>query len=155
MCKQIRKGRQTGKSSISTAEREFITVLKRKVFHQRFCYQLRDLVGEMNSLYEFFDCGRASSAKSLKKLIIDLVGNQICFSPSIGLHGSPLVGSCNWGFPFKYNLLRFFRLFFLKRAEFWSSHRFFFSVQGDSVSCIISVEKQTSVRKAERFSLCG
>ena len=39
----------------------------------------------------FLNCGRESSAKSLKKLIIDLVGNQICFSPSIGLHGSPLV----------------------------------------------------------------
>ena len=42
------------KSSILTAEREFITVLKRKVVHQKFCYLLRDLVGEMNSLYDFF-----------------------------------------------------------------------------------------------------
>ena len=75
------------KSSLLTAEREFMTVLKRKVFHQKFCYLLRDLVGEMNSLYDFFfDCGRESSAKSRKKLIIDLVGNQICFSPSLDLH---------------------------------------------------------------------
>ena len=43
-------------SSILTAEREFITVLKRKVVHQKFCYLLRDLVGEMNSLDELFDC---------------------------------------------------------------------------------------------------
>ena len=30
------------KSSILTAEREFITVLKREVVHQKFCYLLRD-----------------------------------------------------------------------------------------------------------------
>ena len=58
------------KSSILTAEREFITVLKRKIVLQKFCYLLKDLVGEMNSFYDFFDCGRESSAKSLKKLII-------------------------------------------------------------------------------------
>ena len=58
----------------------------------------------MNSLYDFFDCGRESSAKNLKKLIIDLVGNQICFSPSIGLHGSPLVVHASGVIPVDYAL---------------------------------------------------
>ena len=52
----------------------------------------------------FFDCGRESSAKSLKKLIIDLVGNQICFSPSIGLHGSPLLIHASGVIPVDYVL---------------------------------------------------
>ena len=58
----------------------------------------------MNSLYDFFDCGRESSAKSLKKLIIDLVSNQICFSPSRGLHGSPLVVHASGVIPVDYAL---------------------------------------------------
>ena len=41
------------KSSILTAEREFITE-EGSLVHQKFCYLLRDLVGEMNSLYDFF-----------------------------------------------------------------------------------------------------
>ena len=59
---------------------------------------------ELNNLYEYFGSSQESSAKSLKKFIADSFGNQVCFTPAVGLHGSPLVAHANDVNPIDYVL---------------------------------------------------
>ena len=70
------------------AERKFLSPFKSKVINQKCCYLLRELVVELNNLYEYFDSSQESSAKSLKKFIANSFGNQVCFTPAVGLRGS-------------------------------------------------------------------
>ena len=55
------------------AERKFLSLFKSKVINQTFCYLLRELVVELNNLYEYFGSSQESSAKSIKKIYSRLI----------------------------------------------------------------------------------
>ena len=83
-----------GKGSIekATAENRFLTIVKTQVINSKSCFLLRDLLVEINGIYEKYGCEvTIARTKDLKKLITETFPGEIRFTPALRLHGSPLI----------------------------------------------------------------
>ena len=88
------KSNREAKDSLekATAEKRFSTLLKTQVINQKPSFLLQDLLIEINDMYEKYGCEvEITKAKDLKKLITETFPEEIRFTPTLGLHGSPLV----------------------------------------------------------------
>ena len=62
------------------------------MINQKSCFLLRDLLIEINDMYEKYDCEvEITRTTDLRKLITETFLEEIRFTPALGLHGSPLI----------------------------------------------------------------
>ena len=88
------KNNQETKDSVrkATPGKKFLAFIKTQVINQKYCFLLRDLVIEINDMYEKYDCEvKITRTKDLKKLITETFSEEIRFIPALDLHGSPLI----------------------------------------------------------------
>ena len=76
----------------ATAEKRFLTLIKTQLINQKSCFLLRDLLTEINDMYEKYGFKvETTRTKDLNKLKIEIFPEEIRFTPASGLHGSPLI----------------------------------------------------------------
>ena len=74
------KSNRVAKDSLekATAEKRFLTLLKTQVINQISCFLLRDLLIEINDMYEKYGCEvEITKTKALKKLITEIFPEKL------------------------------------------------------------------------------
>ena len=88
------KSNQEAKDSVkeATSAKEFLMFIKTQVINQKYRCLLRDLLIEINDMYEKYDCEvKMTRTKDLKKLITETFLEEIRLTLALGLHGPPLI----------------------------------------------------------------
>ena len=75
----------------AVVERKFFELLRCQVIYQKSCFLLKDLMLEINEMYEKYDCkARFTRTNSFSDLVTQKF-KEVKVTPALGLHGSPLV----------------------------------------------------------------